>query len=109
MCRRRARRVALVLLAGRACGLGLEQQPVVLDPETALGFLSANTANKDVDSTLVEFGLSENTDPMLQHASMSDPRYREAHGGRPGAPGGVDMGGGTDVSLEALKGKTPGV
>ena len=85
--------LVVVLLAGRAAGMGLTQDSVVLDPEMALSLLNANGAGKDASSTLVEYGLSEGDDPLLDVPSASDPQYRErqrAHGGRPAGPGGEE-------------------
>lgn len=76
----------LLLCAGGARAIGLAQAPT-LGPEEALEVLSASTASHDVEDTLIDFGLSEQTDPLLSPL-MSDPRYREEHGGRPAAPEG---------------------
>ena len=69
----------------RSAALSAQQAPI-LSPETALDILSANS--KDVDSTLIDLGLSEASDPLLDQPMVSDPRYRQEHGGRPVAPKG---------------------
>ena len=99
--------LSLALCTGGAQAIGLAQAPF-LNPETALEVLSASSASHDVDDTLVEFGLSEPSDPLLS-PMMSDPRYREEHGGRPAAPEAKkgSKGGSGGGGSKANKGGTP--